>query len=1322
MKIYRVDLNFSLDQYVAPKKYIALEFNQPYSINHIRVKGFKPSTFGFSKLQKNQLIQTIGVDQSLFGRSKVSRRGISLYVEGIPSLSKPSVEKVSWRQFILQLPTESITLQTSVKRVRVPGGYNPPNKRNIYLNWSTSESYIAPKSPINLNFGHLGYGHIYASAGLVEAFGTPTVSKNLVIHSNGFNAQSFGLARIYRNNAFIYPNGFQPSGFGQPNFKKNTAYIAPSGFVDTRFSWAKTYNLKQILVLNGLYASLFEQPFLWGGVKYIELYGINQSIISNPTVINTTANQEIKTSGETFTRFGSLYVSPRTVFPYGILGTQIGIGNVQFPPRPNGFESSTYGIPWVSRSPRLYNALGFESFISGYGKVFDPTQKIGVTGVNTVIAGGVFGDIRVRNARRFINSIGFVAHESGNWSNIFSNRREVVLSGSKHLLFGEQRIWNKTPSFMPLSADHMLFGQQHVAYAIRKLLVSGFNINRFGNALFTKTPSLTPIVIEAPIIPSPVISDAVRYLYQESSSSFKSGQPTIWFRFRALKLDSFESLSFSSPKLEHSNRTLNINSFNSSEYSSYAWVSFKLRRINVPSIQKANFASNHQIGRHQKVWIDGFDVSKFGSRIIPESKSIYQINAHSATIFGIQNIELSKRFLKPTSFGVLIGLSGDAIGHLLIWSKRQYVNQYFIAESGLVPPKQDGWLLIENKNRIMHTSGNTHTRYGYTKIDNKATQILPMGIVPIGPSKPMISDRIRKIKLLSIDAPAFSRWSVVWINASVIKPSGSNYSTFGKAKQENTRRYYPYIGGFESSQFGKGMVSFKIRHLSFEHRYTIGPIYLPLPKIELHTNYIDPLDVDMSSYGVPELVIHRNIITPRWTHKDILGLETNIWNLTPELKQRGRDSSEFGVAKFRLQWVRYNIDGYVASLFGKTDIAFRDRSFSVTGFTQYGSGLHVVTKTGAPPYSKQYIYLNGQLNSYDEFDPKKGDGIKPPDSQVSNPSLKSNVIFTESFVGTIFGRLFAQSNGILVRPGLQELSVSEPTVSLSKRTIFPESIKSTSVVGKPRLSPWTIYAVVEAPLQAIENHEPRNLHYVYSMEVFGETTVENKHRKIFVDRNDSYGNRYMTSFGAVNIALKRHYIQPRGFLAQRHGVHVFGPYDLELKVFDSSFQEKFGNADIKFPFDGNTNQYIRPIGIDSKTINKPVIDFINRLIRPIAFNSQALGYSRYPDTPYMWQSLRIGEVIKGNYAGFEATILGKQTISLKVRELRVTGFNSYDDSFTMGGFNQKLTVKLISKPSVPVLLKAVGFVSSSYGVPNIKPAAHHIRPDGNADQYRKGAF
>jgi hypothetical protein len=37
-------------------------------------------------------------------------------------------------------------------------------------------------------------------------------------------------------------------------------------------------------------------------------------------------------------------------------------------------------------------------------------------------------------------------------------------------------------------------------------------------------------------------------------------------------------------------------------------------------------------------------------------------------------------------------------------------------------------------------------------------------------------------------------------------------------------------------------------------------------------------------------------------------------------------------------------------------------------------------------------------------------------------------------------------------------------------------------------------------------------------------------------------------------------------------------------------------------------------------------------------------------------------------------------------------------------------------------LSPVGFDAFSQGVPNIKPAVHYIRPDGNADQFRKGGF
>ena len=37
-------------------------------------------------------------------------------------------------------------------------------------------------------------------------------------------------------------------------------------------------------------------------------------------------------------------------------------------------------------------------------------------------------------------------------------------------------------------------------------------------------------------------------------------------------------------------------------------------------------------------------------------------------------------------------------------------------------------------------------------------------------------------------------------------------------------------------------------------------------------------------------------------------------------------------------------------------------------------------------------------------------------------------------------------------------------------------------------------------------------------------------------------------------------------------------------------------------------------------------------------------------------------------------------------------------------------------------IQPVGLDAQLTGVPNVKPAVRYIRPDGNADQYRKGAF
>ena len=106
----------------------------------------------------------------------------------------------------------------------------------------------------------------------------------------------------------------------------------------------------------------------------------------------------------------------------------------------------------------------------------------------------------------------------------------------------------------------------------------------------------------------------------------------------------------------------------------------------------------------------------------------------------------------------------------------------------------------------------------------------------------------------------------------------------------------------------------------------------------------------------------------------------------------------------------------------------------------------------------------------------------------------------------------------------------------------------------------------------------------------------------------------------------------------------------------------------------------------------------------------------------MWQGLRVGELVKGNYGGFENEAFGNTFISLKIRNVEAQGFESFVTEYDYTQFDKRMRVirKDLPKPSLSI--QPMGIDTLNTGVPNIKPAVHYIRPDGNADQYRKGAF
>ena len=157
-------------------------------------------------------------------------------------------------------------------------------------------------------------------------------------------------------------------------------------------------------------------------------------------------------------------------------------------------------------------------------------------------------------------------------------------------------------------------------------------------------------------------------------------------------------------------------------------------------------------------------------------------------------------------------------------------------------------------------------------------------------------------------------------------------------------------------------------------------------------------------------------------------------------------------------------------------------------------------------------------------------------------------------------------------------------------------------VSEPRLSPHTIYAIMEAPEQAKKNHPYQNLHPINYHgsnapvgEIFGTTTITLQHRNL---NNVGLGNESRFSNGH-KIQLRKRYINFKdfGFRSQRTGVHVVGPFDQDIVQFDSNDMQNFGRPSLSISYGGAF--FVKPNGINSPTLNRPVIDFFNRMIKAV---------------------------------------------------------------------------------------------------------------------------
>lgn len=1227
--------------------------------------------------------------------------------------------------FDLKVPDYAAPAGNSVSFNLTRDGDNPPEP-------STSQ-YVYPEPLESTAFGYdtfirLAYRQTYPTGFNQSGVGVPGVRNDTqYLKPYGFDALGFSWQTIRNKNVTVTVPGMDLSRVAMPsiiNFHKN---VYGKGFGNELFGRPTIYNLLKFVHLNnrGIDSSSFGTPYLQGGVRFVRPGGMASFGVGQAKVINTRADQTVRLTGIAAPSFPRPNVSPQILTVRGILGTQWGSPYVQRNPSPAGWISERFGTAWVSRSPRFYTVTVGEVTQFGLAKVFDAKQTVTITGV---IPGGIFGDIQIRNLNFKVTPGSIEAPPLSDWTKVENTARYYQLKGFDSSQFGNASINNGTPSFAPDGFDSASFGNALVAERIRRINTPGFSLLSFGRPTVTKTPQLSPRSIAPLDLGQPNLTLYTRYIVSSGRMMMAMGEPSIGMAKRKLAVGGFNSMRLGDPVITHGQRELLAQGSNHSRYGNSHQVWFRVRSIAPASIYEDQKQYGHRLGGSQHIQAKGFDATLFGTRIIPESQSILASN-FASSVFGTARLQKTREYLSVVGFATGGQQPADRWGKTTVYNARQYIIQTYDVDSDLNPPKLQGWTSIVNRNRTVRITGSNMALFGRALVRNNATLMQPGGIDarPLGTA--WISHRVRPIRLEGMEPPYISGWTNVHNAAAVIKPKGFDTEKWGTAAAVNTRRYFPRIGNFESLAFGEPMISFKKRGLSIESRYSIGPIYIPIHKVDLYTRYVETLSNDFAQVGVPSLSIHRKVITPRWYLRDLFG-DPSLHNVTPEVKTKGRNAEEFGQTAIRTQWRNVDAFGDNAQLFGKPTIADRNRKLNVNSFVAGAIGALRVRGTASPPLSTQYIFLNNVENRGEDSEDdtsviKDGHGISIPSDQVPRASLKTNVIRPQGFDAKLFGASDIYSNGILMENGIKlDKELGTPMLQLARRTIsINEGINNLIAMGTPRLSPHTIYAVLEATEQAKRNHPTAYLHAVNSDsgkpgEVFGLARVWIHDPYLNVrgiwPRND---------YGTPRVQLKRRYLEVKGIQAYRFGWHNIGDGTQEIKSQPNNLFTVFGKPGIALAKEKNVQ--LRIPGLNAGLYGRPVVEFFHRTIKPSGYNALAMGYSRGQNFIYMPQSLHIGFPMPVKPAGNLMEKFGTTYIGLKVRDIQVRGFIATVIGYDPTNFKERMHVERgqggSGAPSA-LEIKPVGFDALRSNASNVKYAAHYIRPDGNSDQFRKGAF
>lgn len=1186
------------------------------------------------------------------------------------------------------------------------GNYVPPAGHQAAIEFT--QGSVAPEQPAQYVFTSGADGAEFG-----EAF---TRLGWRPVGAEGFNAAGVGVAVVFNSDQHLRPAGiWRATPFGALSIRNLNREVRPGTLGNmARYGSAGVKNRNQHLDPSGLQALSVGRPQLRNSRQIVRLtYGIE----------------------------------PRN--GYG----DARIWNNNPEAYPSGFNSAAYGSPSVWNSRQYVSAQGIPRTL-------------------------VFGLADIRNLNRYLPIEG-IPRSTGYGRPNVRNRNRTLSPGSIGRLstFGTPKAWNKTQfAWTAPAARGVSYGTPTIINLNRTFAFeSAGDFATYGAArIWNRNYWLTLGNIAPPLPGAPYIWNRNQFVRTSAiTPRVALGKPEIWNRNQFLRAYGSNMAQFGVTQLTHEHRTIIVGP---APYPPTLPAGHSLSTS--PHHVRPQLLNSLQMGWQHAVYSDlqfvtaqGFDTLAWGQRIIPVHREIEVAGWHSMEFANPQQIYSTTRSIKPAGFATH-EQPWHRWGTNTVWNWRQYVNHHYDADADTNGEKWPLWTKIENRNRVMRTYSTDGAKLSRPEIYLKSRLLFPGSIE--APANPEFYKAGSVTHWLQRVLPEglFGRmgaWLVVYYGQGHVRPVPmADFAAVPEPTIVNTRRYYRWVGRIDGSAYGRPFVAYGVRTIACEARFGLEPPLMRLPRIENSDQYVAPVAVEPPGFGLTNLHIYWATLRPRWQDTPLFGA-ARLHNATPEIHTSGRAFDRYGRPSVRLQWRRVTqvwSDAY--AVIGKQLVGYRTRHIEPSSADYLRLGIIAGIEGG-----RREIPTNRGIYPA---------GLSAP----SVPSPRTNVWTVRVYQSASDGHRFGQgirvwANSIYPASIQWRRFIGDPYVRLGyvpdtgggpyqppstdpgeddDTYVPPPSVSRRGIVGaggiatanfqggiRGRVSPHTIYAPAgdEATSQAITNHPTSESPKPIIGMAVGAPRLEHWVRYVAMRGAD-----FEPTFGVPRVQLLRRYIQARGWYHGRQGwqwvkggVQYLEQYDPSGPSVENNRwmgrpgvrdpyapppppPEPQGFSSMRFGNIDNTN----PNRLDPRARLR--VELKNRKLPVSGWDSMVMGRNSYRDGPndYYTDPFRYPRRLTVYFprpapmAGFHAAQYGVPWVSFRVRDLGVRGFDpsaiDYDDDH----FRERMRVIRALEREVPPnqAVGAQGFDSLESAIVSVMPLAHYIRPDGNSDQHRKGAF